>query len=60
MALEHVAVQAGESNQPQPSAVILEIRDRMDKLDRVVEIMEAVTSMCMAVGQQPVGEVASP
>jgi hypothetical protein len=55
MALEHVAVQAGESNQPQSSAIILEIRDRLDKLDRVDEIVKAVTAMRKAVGQQPVG-----
>jgi hypothetical protein len=35
---------------PEPSAVILEIRARMAKLDRVDEIVEAINSMCDAVG----------
>jgi hypothetical protein len=35
---------------PEPSAVVLEIRARMAKLDRVDEIVEAINSMCDAVG----------
>jgi hypothetical protein len=34
---------------PEPSAVVLEIRARMAKLDRVDEIVEAINSMCDAV-----------
>jgi hypothetical protein len=40
---------------PEPSAVVLEIRARMAKLDRADEIAEAVISMRKAVDQQPVG-----
>jgi hypothetical protein len=45
MALADLAGQVGVPDQPQPSLVILEIRDRMAKLDRIDEIVHAVNSM---------------
>jgi hypothetical protein len=43
---EPVAEQMVEPDPQQPSAVIMEIRIRMSKLDGVDEIVRAVNSMC--------------
>ena len=43
-----------ETQIAEPSPIVLEIRARMNKLDRADEILEAVTSMRKAVGQQSV------
>jgi hypothetical protein len=49
MAVEDFAGQAGEPDQPQPTPVVLEIRTRLAKLDRVDEIVGAVNFMRNAV-----------
>jgi hypothetical protein len=45
MEVEDVAGQAGESDQKQPSAVILEIRVRFAKLDQVDELIQTINRM---------------
>jgi hypothetical protein len=53
---EEIRMELNQEKQlAEPSPIVLEIRARMDKLDRVDEILEAVTEMRKAVGQQPLG-----
>jgi hypothetical protein len=48
---EEIRMELNQEKQlAEPSPIVLEIRARMDKLDRIDEIVEAVASMRKAVG----------